>query len=248
MKVVIIDDETPARDIVKTYLAELPYIEICGEYGDGFSGMKGIKEHNPDLVFLDVQMPKITGFELLELLDNPPSIIFTTAFDQYAIKAFEMNAVDYLLKPFAKERLHQAVEKARLRQLNQAPDDKPNLPKLVDDMEDKTDSLFRVVVKKGGDIHVIPVDTIQYVEAKDDYVMLYTSKGRFLKEKTMKFYEDHLDPQQFVRIHRSFIVKVDQVKRLEPYGKSSYIAVLAEGQKLNVSLSGYKRLKEVLSF
>jgi len=247
MRVLIIEDEAPAREIVKKYLASHTDIELCGEYSDGFNGMKGINEHNPDLIFLDVQMPKITGFEMLELMDNPPEIIFTTAYDQYAIKAFEMNAIDYLLKPFSKERFDQAIDKARTRIETSKPEPL-KVKQIVEQMDEKPDNIFRVVVKKGNDIHVIPVEKIIYIEAKDDYVMLYTQESRYLKEKTMKYYETHLDPGFFIRVHRSFIVRVDQVKKLEPYGKSSYLAVLSNGQKVNVSLAGYKKIKEILSF
>lgn len=248
MRVIIIEDESPAREIVKSFLSAHTDVELLAEYDNGFDGMKGIKEHDPDLVFLDVQMPKITGFEMLELMDTTPEIIFTTAYDQYAIKAFEMNAVDYLLKPFARDRFDQAVAKAKVKIESKQKDTPEKAQKIVDHMDEKDDTLFRIVVKKQGDIHVIPVEDLIYIEAKDDYVMLYTENGRFLKEKTMKFYESHLDPKQFVRVHRSYIVRIDQVKRLEPYGKSSYVAILANGQKANVSLSGYKKLKEVLSF
>ncbi|MBI9066066.1 MAG: response regulator transcription factor [Salinivirgaceae bacterium] len=248
MKVIIIEDEAPAREIVKAFLKSHTDVELCGEYSDGFAGMKGIKEHNPDLIFLDVQMPKITGFEMLELIDNPPEIIFTTAYDQYAIKAFELNAVDYLLKPFARDRFDQALEKAKAKIKEKINDTSEKVKKVIENIEEKTDNIFRIVVKKSGDIHVIPVEELLYIEAQDDYVMLYTEKGKYLKEKTMKYYESHLDDKQFVRVHRSYIVRVDQVKRLEPYGKSSYLAILGQGQKVNVSLSGYKKLKEVLSF
>lgn len=247
MKAIIIEDEAPAREIVKAFLKEHTDIEFCGEFGDGFSGMKAIKEIEPDLIFLDVQMPKITGFEMLELIDNPPEIIFTTAYDQYAIKAFEMNAVDYLLKPFAQDRFNQAVEKAKAKIQEQKPEPE-KIKKVIEEIDEKPDTIFRIVAKKRGQIHVIPVEKLLFIEAKDDYVMLHTTDGKFLKEKTMKYYESHLDNQQFVRVHRSYIVRVDQVKRLEPYGKSSYIAILSDGEKANVSLSGYKKLKEVLSF
>ncbi len=250
MRAIIIEDESPAREIVKTFLKNHPDIELAGEFSDGFSGLKAIKELHPDLVFLDVQMPKITGFELLELLDERPQIVFTTAYDQYAIKAFEMNAVDYLLKPFSKERFNQAMDKIRAKRADnlKTPHDGDSIQQVMDAIDEKTETLFRVVVKKGSDIHMIPVEDIIYIEAKDDYVMIYTEKGRFLKEKTMKYYETHLSTEDFVRVHRSFIVRIDQVKRLEPYGKSSYIAILGQGQKINVSLAGYKKLKEVLSF
>jgi len=247
MKIIIIEDEAPAREIIKSYLKKHPELELCAEYADGFSGIKGIKEYSPDLIFLDVQMPKITGFEMLELIDNPPEIIFTTAYDQYAIKAFEMNAIDYLLKPFSRERFDQALEKAKLK--IGAPTTAPSkVAEIIKQLDEKEETIFRIVVKKGNDIHVIPTEKLLYIEAKDDYVMLYTQDGRYLKEKTMKYYESHLDPDQFVRVHRSFIVRIDQVKRLEPYGKSSYLAILGKEQKINVSLAGYKKLKEVLSF
>jgi len=250
MKVIIIDDEAPAREIIKSYLKSYNDIDICAEYSDGFSGLKGIKEHNPDLVFLDIQMPKITGFEMLELLDKYPEIIFTTAYDQYAIKAFEINAVDYLLKPFSKERFDKALNKVKIKLAENNKQESQKISKKIIETVDseKTDYLFRIVVKKRDNIHVIPVDDLIYIEAKDDYVMLYTEKSRYLKEKTMKYYETHLDPRTFVRVHRSYIVRINQVKRLEPYGKSSYVAILQQGQKVNVSLSGYKKLKEILNF
>lgn len=251
MRALIIEDEAPARDIVKTFLQSHPQIELLGEFSDGFSGLKAIKDLKPDLVFLDVQMPKITGFELLELLEERPNIIFTTAYDQYAIKAFEMNAVDYLLKPFSKERFNQAIQKVLDKKEAQPVKEEPaqdSIQKVLDTLDEKSENLFRVVVKKGQDIHMIPVEDILYIEAKDDYVMIYTEKGRFLKEKTMRFYETHLNPADFVRVHRSYIVRIDQVKRLEPYGKSSYLAILGQGQKINVSLAGYKKLKEVMLF
>lgn len=249
MKVIIIDDETPARDIVKNFLSNHSDVEICAEYSDGFSALKGIKEHNPDLIFLDVQMPKITGFEMLEIMDDYPEIIFTTAYDQYAIEAFSKNAVDYILKPFSKDRFNQALEKARIKiTANSKIKDNISIKKIANTIAENHEILLRIVVKKRGNIHVIPVSDITHIEAQDDYVMIHTEADRFLKENTMKYYESHLDSQQFVRVHRSFIVRVDEVKRLEPYGKSSYIAILSKGQKVNVSLSGYKKLKEVLSY
>jgi two-component system LytT family response regulator len=250
MRIIIIDDEAPAREIIKSYLKDYTDIEVCAEYSDGFSGLKGIKEHHPDLIFLDIQMPKITGFEMLELLENHPEIIFTTAYDQYAIKAFEINAVDYLLKPFSKERFNKALTKVKEKLTNNNKNKQTGISKKIIETIDKekNDYIFRIVVKKKDNIHVIPVDNLIYIEAKDDYVMLYTENSRYLKEKTMKYYETHLDPRTFVRVHRSYIVRINQVKRLEPYGKSSYIAILQQGQKVNVSLSGYKKLKEILNF
>lgn len=250
MRIIIIDDEAPAREIIKSYLKDYTDIEVCAEYSDGFSGLKGIKEHHPDLIFLDIQMPKITGFEMLELLENHPEIIFTTAYDQYAIKAFEINAVDYLLKPFSKERFNKALTKVKEKLTTNNKNKQTGISKKIIETIDKekNDYIFRIVVKKKDNIHVIPVDNLIYIEAKDDYVMLYTENSRYLKEKTMKYYETHLVPRTFVRVHRSYIVRINQVKRLEPYGKSSYIAILQQEQKVNVSLSGYKRLKEILNF
>jgi two-component system, LytTR family, response regulator len=246
IKAIIIEDETPARDIVKHYLKAHANIEILSEFSDGFSGLKGINELKPDLVFLDIQMPKLTGFELLELLDEYPQIIFTTAYDQFALKAFEMNAVDYLLKPFSQERFNQAVEK--VKDPAQKKTDPTKIKKLAEQLADNIELLDRIVVKTGPKIKVIPVDEILYVESQDDYVMIYTKDGKFLKQQTMKYFEQHLDPKRFLRIHRSYIANIDTIKQLELYEKNSYVAVLSNGAKLKVSDSGYKALKNVMRF
>ncbi len=242
-KILIIEDEEPARMLLKQYLAGITGLEIAGEYADGFSGLKGIQDHKPDLVFLDVQMPKLNGFEMLELLDEPPEIIFTTAYDQYAIKAFELNAVDYLLKPFPEDRLREAVNKAfeRLRVKK-----KTAYTGLREHIDKTGEILSRVVVKTRNEIKVIPADQILYIEAQDDYVMIYTPSGKYLKQKTMKYYEDHLGRDEFVRVHRSYIVRTDQISRLEPYEKNAWLVVLKGGQKVPVSRSGYGLLREVL--
>ncbi len=245
ISVLIIDDESLARELVRGYLAAIPGIEIAGECANGFEALKAIQELKPDLVFLDIQMPKLDGFELLEVLDQKPEIIFTTAFDQYAIKAFEMNAVDYLLKPFSKDRLRQAVEKARVRIGTPAPGmESPGTPSLLKHLENEKQVLERVITRLGSKITVIPVEKIRYIEASDDYVMIHSDAGSHLKEKTMKYFEEHLPPAQFIRIHRGYIVNISEIKSLELYSKDSYIAILKNGDKLNVSAEGYRRLRE----
>lgn len=247
IKALIIDDEELARSLIRSYIDNNSSIEIVGECSNGFEGVKAINDLKPDLIFLDVQMPKITGFEMLELLEERPSIIFTTAYNEFAIQAFEQNAVDYLLKPFSQERFDSAINKALEKIKNHIPDEKANT-QLLDFVTSKTDKLERIVVKTGPKIHVITIDKVNYFEAQDDYVMIYTDQGKHLKHKTMKSLEGQLDPQQFVRVHRSYLVKVSQISQLELYGKESYIIILKDGHKLPVSKSGYSKLKEVLNF
>ncbi|MDN5203062.1 LytTR family transcriptional regulator DNA-binding domain-containing protein [Fulvivirgaceae bacterium BMA10] len=244
---IIIDDESLARDLIKSFLQKHDEITLLGEYSNGFEGLKAINETKPDLVILDVQMPKITGFEMLELLDHHPIIIFSTAYNQFAIKAFELNAVDYLLKPYSAERFGEAISKAveRFKAKEQSEDTINNLIEHVDEQEEQ---LERVVVKIRSKIHVISVDNLNYLESQDDYVMLYTDDGKYLKQKTMRYFENHLDPKQFVRIHRSYIVKVSEISRLELFEKESYIVILHDGTKLKVSRTGYPKLKKVLDF
>jgi two-component system LytT family response regulator len=245
IKAIIIEDEDLSRKLIINYLKDFSEIEIIRECENGFEGIKAIGELNPDLVFLDIQMPKLNGFEMLELLDNIPEIIFITAHNEYAIKAFELNAVDYLLKPYSRERLVEAVRKAIDRIRSQQPVDK-KIGKLINHSLD--DIIERVVVKTGSKIKVIPVQKIQYLEAQDDYVMIYTEESKHLKQATMNFFEIHLDPKQFIRVHRSYIVKIDQVVQLEPYEKDNYIVVLKSGAKIKVSKSGMKNLKAMLNF
>jgi len=239
IKVLVIDDEALARELVKNYLDGISGVEIVGECENGFEAIKMIRELQPDLLFLDIQMPKIDGFELLEVLDPKPEIIFTTAFDQYAIRAFEMNAVDYLLKPFSRERLVQALEKARMRIGTPS-----RLTQLQNHLDDGPKTLERVITRLGSKITVIPVDKVLYIEAADDYVMIHSELGDHLKEKTMKYFEAHLPADRFIRIHRSYIVNISVIKSLELYSKDSYLAVLNNGDKLKVSAEGYKRLRE----
>jgi two-component system LytT family response regulator len=247
IRVLIIEDETPARELIKYMLKDHPGIEVVGECADGFCGAREIKEKHPDLIFLDIQMPKLTGFELLEVLDEKPEVIFTTAFDQYAIRAFELNAVDYLLKPYSKERFDGALAKAvsRIGKETQEPD---KVEKLVTAVTEAEGYLTRIVFRKGAGIKIIPLNLISYLASEDDYVMIYYSEGKALKPKTMKYYEDHLPPSLFMRVHRSFMVNIEQITRLEPYSKDNYVAVLKSGEKIPVSRTGYKMLREKLNF
>jgi two-component system, LytTR family, response regulator len=248
-RTVLIDDEAPARDILKYYLKDFPEIDIIAECADGFSGLKTVSELKPDLVFLDIQMPRLTGFELIEVMtERPaPAIIFTTAYDQFAIKAFELNAVDYLLKPFPKERLGEAINKVIERS---GPEKTESVPvsKLLEKMPEQAGQVNRIVVRKGNAINLIPIDQVRYIEAEDDYVMVYHSTGKALKQQTMKFYEDNLPGTDFVRVHRSYIVRIQEINRIEPYGKDNHVAILKSGDRLPVSRAGYKLLKEELNF
>ncbi|MGZ3863207.1 MAG: LytR/AlgR family response regulator transcription factor [Bacteroidia bacterium] len=239
---IIIDDEPLARSIVKEYLQQHKNINVLHECNDGFEGVKAIAQYKPDLVFLDIQMPKITGFEMLELIDNPPAVIFTTAFDEYAIKAFEAHAVDYLLKPFSKERFDKAIEKS-LEQINNA---KTNPVQALENIIKQPEEQTRVVVKNGTNIKIIPVGEINYIEAYDDYVKIFTKDGYSLKKKTMNYFEQTFDPKQFVRVHRSYLVQVAQITKIEVLEKDSHIALLKSGAKVPLSKNGYAKLKEVL--
>lgn len=244
-KAIIIDDEDLARGLVRNYLQSFDEIEIIGEFEDGFTGLKGINALKPDLVFLDIQMPKLTGLEVLELLEDVPNIIFTTAYDQYAIKAFDLNAVDYLLKPFSKDRFKKAVEKVFLKyESTPANDPVEALKQHVID----NNKLEKIVVKNNSNISVIQLPDINYIESEDDYVMIHTHSKKYLKHRTMKYYEEHLDPNTFIRIHRSYIVNINSIKRIEKYGKDSYQVELKTMEKLKISRSRYQNLRSLLNF
>ena len=240
MKVIIIDDEPLARSIVKEYLQSYIDVDVVAECSDGFEGMKAIVQHEPELIFLDIQMPKINGFEMLELIENPPAVIFTTAFDEFAIKAFDLNATDYLLKPFSKERFNKAVQKF----LNKPSVSSPQ--PVIETAAQSQGQQSRIVVKDGNKIKIIPVNQIHYLEAADDYVKIVTGEGLFLKKRTMNFFEQSLRIYQFVRIHRSYIVNTQLITRIDAYEKDSHLVLLSTGAKLQVSKSGYSKLKEVL--
>ena len=240
-KAIIVEDEKLARDLLKSYLSDVNELDLVGEYADGFSGLKAINELKPDIVFLDVQMPKLTGLELLELLDELPSIIFTTAYDEYAVKAFDLNAIDYLLKPFSKERFNSAIEKA----INNIGNSTALFSNFKNQLTEEK-GLDKIVVKSNNNIHVIPLSEVNYIESEDDYVMVHTSKGKHLKYQTMKYYEEHLDATKFIRIHRSFIVNISQINKIEKFGKDTYQVALKSGQLLKVSRSRYQELKTSL--
>lgn len=242
-KIILIDDEPLARSIVKEYLQAHPQLELVQECGDGFEGVKAIQAHQPDLVFLDIQMPKINGFEMLELLEQPPAVIFTTAFEEYAIKAFDSHAVDYLLKPFSQERFDKAIAKWME---NKKDSNSSSVQDLLDTAAQSPNQADRIVVKNGSKIKIIPVSTVYYLEAADEYVKIHTAEGYFLKKKTMNFFESSLPAAQFVRCHRSYIVNVNEVTRIDPYEKDNYIAKLKAGPQVPVSRNGYTKLREVL--
>ena len=246
IKIIIVEDEKPARDLIRAYLEGYPGVEIIGEFENGFDGLKAINEMKPDAIFLDVQMPKLNGFEMLEVLEHTPDVIFTTAYDKYAISAFEQNAVDYLLKPFSKERLIESLRKLEFRVANRPTGN--DIEKIRLHFAESDEKIHRVVIKKSGKIIVISTDDIHYLEAQDDYVMLYHTEGKALKQQTMKFYEENLPEKDFVRIHRSYIVSVSEINKIEPYGKDNHVAVLKSGEKLPVSRTGYKLLKNELNF
>jgi two-component system, LytTR family, response regulator len=243
VRTIIIDDEQLARNIVREYLDDHPEIEVLAECSNGFEAVKAISELQPDLVFLDIQMPKIDGFEVLELLSERPEVIFITAYDQYALKAFEVHAVDYLLKPFSKERFDEAVAKVQKRR-----DEKPvgKVEALLRESKKLKQSSDRILVKDGANVHVIPFESIDYIEAKDDYVSINTAGKSYLKQYRLSNLESEIDGARFVRIHRSYILNIDRIARIELYAKDSRIVVLRNGVKLPVSRSGYLKLRELL--
>jgi len=242
-KALIVDDEELARKLLREMLASHPEIEIVGECGNGMEAVKAVAEHEPELLFLDVQMPKLSGFDVLELVDPAGlAVIFVTAFDQYAMKAFDVHAVDYLLKPYSKERFEAALERAKSEKAEKAPD----AAALAATARPAGQFLERIVVKDGTKVTLVPTAKLDYVEALDDYVSLATEGKKLLKQQTISSLEAALDPAVFVRIHRSFVVNFERVSRIEPYGKESKVAVLGNGVKLPVSRAGYERLRKVM--
>jgi len=242
-RVIIIDDEPLARSIVKEYLQKHPDLELAEECGDGFEGVKAIQKHKPVLNCLECQMPKINGFEMLELIEEPPSGIFTTAFDEFAIKAFELHATDYLLKPFNQDRFDKAI--AKWNEQKDTSGEK-STKDLLESSSLTPPQNQRIVIKDGSKIKIIPVHEVFYLEAADDYVKVHTRDGYFLKNKTMGHFEKALDAAQFVRSHRSYIINISQITRIDPYEKDGQVAVLKSGSKVPVSRSGYGKLREVL--
>ncbi len=243
-KVIIIDDEPLARSIVIEYIQHFPDLVVCQVCSNGYEGVKAIQQYKPDLIILDIQMPKINGFEMLELIENPPAVIFATAFDEYAIKAFDAHAIDYLLKPFNQDRFEKAIKKWREQKNNSAGEKQTK--QLLDDVALTTPQNQRIVIKDGSKIKIIPIQDIFYLEAADDFVKVFTKEGYFLKNKTMSHFEQVLDPSQFVRSHRSYIVNLQQITRIDPYEKDNHVAILRSGAKVPVSRTGYPKLKSIL--
>jgi two-component system LytT family response regulator len=247
IRAVIVDDEELARHLLREYLHQAGGVEVIAECANGFEAVKAIAERKPDLVFLDVQMPKLDGFEVLELIDPSVAVIYVTAYDQYAMRAFDAHAVDYLLKPFSQDRFKKALERARQRLGEPAPVAKRiSATELSAAARPPEQKLERIVVKDGAKVHIIPLEKLDYVEAQDDYVALRSEKKNYLKQQTISSVEAQLDPKKFVRIHRSYIVNLERIARIEPYTKDSRVAVLTDGTQLPVSRSGHARLKELL--
>ena len=243
MRIVIVDDEPLARAVLREFAAADPDIEIVAECGNGFEAVKAVAEHQPDIVLLDVQMPKLDGFEVLELLGRDQPVIFVTAYDQYALRAFEVHAVDYLLKPFSAERFEAAMTRARERVRSRKP---MPVDDIVRDVKPRGGPAERVLIRDGPNVHVLPVDAVDYVEAQDDYVAFTSAGKQYLKDQTLAAVERTLDPARFVRIHRSYVLNIDRIAKVELYAKDSRVAILRDGTRLPVSRAGYARLSELL--
>lgn len=241
IRTVIIDDEPLAAGIIQEFLMQFPQFEVVEVCQDGFQGLKAIHQQKPDLIFLDVQMPKITGFEMLELLDEPPAVIFSTAFDHYALRAFDAKAMDYLLKPFSEERFKQAIDRfLASRGSNVSSGDAD------EGLSHLAEKSNRLVVRVKNDIKIIPITDVIYFEAEDDYVAIHTAGGKYLKKMTMKTLEESLDSAKFARVHRSFIINLNAISGIEPYERDTYLVKLRAGEQIPVSKTGYARLRQVL--
>lgn len=245
LRVIIIEDEKPARELIKAYLKDYDNLELIEECEDGFCGVKAINNNKPDLVFLDIQMPKLSGFEVLELIDEMPEVIFTTAFDQYAIKAFDLSAVDYLMKPFSRQRFKEALNKVFIRHdQNKKPEN--NISKLTESIKETGETLERMFIKTGNKIDKVDVNDIIQIIAQDDYVDVITANKKYLKKETMNYLEKALPSKMFSRVHRSHIININHINKIEKYGKESYAVILKDGSSANVSKSRIKELKEQL--
>lgn len=245
LKALLVDDEELARQLLREYLTGQPDIEIAGECANGFDAVKAIQELKPDIVFLDVQMPKLDGFEVLELIETNAAIVFVTAYDQYATKAFDAAAVDYLLKPFDETRFHTALNRVRRRLAE-------NANRLLDANQLKNAAkvpgqfVERIVVKDGTRVHIIPTKQLDFVEAQEDYIAIHSAGKTYLKQQTISSLEETLNPSQYIRVHRSYIVSLEQVSKIEPFTRDSRIAVLKSGAQVPVSRTGYLRLREAM--
>jgi two-component system LytT family response regulator len=244
LRVAIVDDEEPARIGLRQDLEAIGGVEIVAECANGFEAVKAVSEVSPDLLLLDVQMPKLDGFDVLELVGRDVPVIFITAYDAFALRAFEVSAIDYLLKPFTQERLRSAIERAR--SMSAAPRVPPNAAAVRAEARPAAGPPARIVIRDGPHVHVIPVGRVDYVEAQDDYVCVHMANTSHLKEQTLSDLERQLDPSRFVRVHRSFLLNVERLARVELYAKDSRVAILHDGRKLPISRSGYQRLQQVL--
>ena len=241
LRIMVVDDESPARALLEEYLSEIGGCEVIASCADGFEAVRLAAELSPDLMILDVEMPKLDGFDVVELLAEPPAVIFSTAYEEHALRAFEVAAIDYLLKPFSLERLREAIERVERRLASGETPDLSRLSRRVDDRPRR-----RVLVREGSKIHVVPSDRITYVESQDDYIKIRTTTDELRKKQTLSSLEDQLDADRFVRVHRCYLVNVDHLDRLEPYSRESRLAVLDDGTRIPVSRSGYARLRELL--
>ena len=255
LRVMIVDDEPPACALLREYLAREPGVTVIGECANGFEAVKAIQEQRPDLVFLDIQMPRLDGFEVLELLDPVPSVIFCTAYEEHALRAFEVHAVDYLLKPFGRERMTEALARARARMAEPgvagvaggAPGPRPVAPSALSaSARPAGEPLRRIAVRDGAKVLVLPVESVDLLEAQDDYVAIHEGGRTHLKHQTLADLAVALDPEKFVRVHRSFVVNVERIARIELLAKDSRVAVLKDGRQVPVSRSGHERLRQVL--
>ena len=239
LRVAIVDDEGPARALLREYLAVIGGVEVVAECANGYEAVRAVNDLAPDLLLLDVQMPGLSGFDVLELVGREVAVVFVTAFDEHAVRAFEVHAVDYLLKPFRAERLAEALERVRgrLGRLRPAP------PKPVAAGRQATAPVTRVLVREGPSVVVIPVEKLEVVEACDDYICLRSGGREYRKQQTLAELEGRLDPRRFVRVHRSFLVNAGCIERIERYAKDSHLAVLADGRKVPVSRAGFARLR-----
>ncbi len=243
IRAIVVDDEELARSIIREYLADRPEIDIVAECSNGFEAVKAITELKPDLLFLDVQMPKLNGFEVLELVESDVVVVFITAYEQYAVKAFEVHAVDYLLKPFSRERFDEALARAKEKLEHR---EYPPQQEIISSARPKGETIERLLVRDGSRVFVIPADKIDYVEAQDDYIAIRSEGKTHLKKQRLSDLQALLDPNRFVRVHRSYILNIDRLARLELYAKDSRMAILKDGTQLQVSRSGYDKLKEML--
>lgn len=242
LRVVLVDDEAPARALLQEYLQAHEDVEVVAECANGFEAVKAVAELEPDLVFLDIQMPKLDGFEVVELLDEPvPAIIFVTAYDRYALKAFEIHALDYLLKPVTEERLADALDQVRSRTAPASP-----VPRDLAREREAGRPLDRILVREGSRVHVVPAHRIDYIEAQDDVVCVVSGELKLRKAQRLTALEKALDPNRFLRVHRSYLLNLDRIDRIELYAKDSRIAILRDGTRIPVSRSGYARLRERL--